>query len=136
MILPVTASLVSLLTLLFIGLSARVIGLRRRHRVSLGDGGQAELQRAIRGQANCAEYAPLGVLLVLVAELQGLNSILLAALAAAFLLGRALHGYAFGFTAGSAAARVSGMQLTVIPMVILAGANLVLLGLAALAGAG
>ena len=136
MTLPITASLTSLLALLFVGLSARVIALRRRSGVSLGDGGNPDLQRAIRGQANCAEYAPLGAMLVLVAELQGLNAILLAALAAAFLLGRTLHGYAFGFTAGSLGLRVGGMQLTVTPMVVLAIANLALLGLAALAGGG
>ncbi|NNG05285.1 MAG: hypothetical protein HKM95_14470 [Inquilinus sp.] len=125
---PITAVLASLLALLLMVLSFRVIGQRRRAKVALGDGGDVGLQRAIRGQANCAEYVPVGILLTLVAELQGLNPILLAVLAAVFLAGRAMHGYAFAFTEGSPVLRVGGMQLTVAPIVVLAVANVAMAG--------
>lgn len=130
MLLPITTILVSLLGLLLFRLSLRVIELRRKNKVSLGDGGHDDLQRAIRGQANCAEYAPLAVLLVLVAELQASGPLMLGAvavLAAGFLLGRILHGYAFAATSGNATLRVRGMQLTLMTIVLLAGFNLVLL---------
>lgn len=129
MLLPVTTILVSLMGLLFFRLSLRVIELRRKNKVSLGDGGHEDLQRAIRGQANCAEYAPIAVLLVLVAEIQASGPIMLgvvAILAAAFLLGRILHGYAFAATAGNMTLRVRGMQLTLLTIVLLAGFNLVM----------
>ncbi len=130
MLLPVTTILVSLLGLLFFRLSLRVIELRRTNKVSLGDGGHEDLQRAIRGQANCAEYAPIAALLVLVGEIQASGPItlgLVALLAAGFLLGRVLHGYAFAATAGNHTLRVRGMQLTLMTIVLLAGLNLVLL---------
>lgn len=129
MLLPVTTILVSLMGLLLFRLSLRVIELRRKNKVSLGDGGHEDLQRAIRGQANCAEYAPIAVLLVLVAEIQASGPIVLgvvAILAAGFLLGRILHGYAFAATAGNITLRVRGMQLTLMTIVLLAGFNLVM----------
>lgn len=127
MTLPITIILTSLLALLLFRLSVRVISLRRQNKVSLGDGGHTDLQRAIRGQANCAEYAPIAVLLVLVAEVQApgmLVTVPLAVLAAAFLIGRIMHGIAFAATAGNATLRVRGMQLTLFSIVLLALLNL------------
>ncbi len=129
MSLPITTVLTSLLALLFVRLSFQVIKLRRKNQVSLGDGGHDDLQRAIRGQGNCAEYAPIGVLLVLVAELQSggtVPTIVVGVLAALFLLGRIMHGYAFAFTAKNMALRVRGMQLTVLPIIVLAAWNLLM----------
>ena len=48
-----------------------VIGNRRGRRISIGDGGQADFTRIIRGHANFAEYAPLALLSIGVAELSG-----------------------------------------------------------------
>jgi len=127
MTLPITTILVSLLALLLFRLSVRVIALRRKNKVSLGDGGHDDLQRAIRGQANCAEYVPIAVLLVLVAELQSSGALVtvpLAVIAAAFLVGRVLHGYAFAATAGNTTLRVRGMQLTLFSIVLLALLNI------------
>ena len=129
MSLPITTILISLLALLFVRLSLQVIRLRRKNQVSLGDGGHEDLRRAIRGQGNCAEYGPIGVLLVLVAELQSAHvaaTIVVGWLAAAFLLGRVLHGYAFAFTAGSMVLRVRGMQLTILTILSLAAFNLLM----------
>jgi len=135
MSLPITTILISLLAFLFVRLSLQVVTLRRQNRVSLGDGGKEDLQRAIRGQGNCAEYAPIGVLLVLVAELQSANTIatiVLGVLAAAFLLGRLLHGYAFAFTSGNMTCRVRGMQLTILSILALAALNLLMPAIALL----
>jgi uncharacterized membrane protein YecN with MAPEG domain len=57
-----------LLALWLVVLSLRVIQARRAARVSLGDGGNRALQRAIRGQANFAEYVPIALLLLLILE--------------------------------------------------------------------
>ena len=48
----------AILALLYVCLSARTIGFRRKSRVSIGDGGDQELLRAIRMHANFAEYVP------------------------------------------------------------------------------
>ena len=49
----------SLLAALYFFLSLRVIRMRRRERIALGDGENARLERAIRVHANFAEYVPL-----------------------------------------------------------------------------
>ena len=68
----VTPIYAGLLALLFILLSMRVIGTRRAARVALGDGGIPALLRRQRVHGNFAEYAPLALLLMALAELQGL----------------------------------------------------------------
>ena len=124
---PVTTILASALAVVFLVLSLRVIRLRMEKKVAHGDGGDEELRRAIRGHANWAEYAPIGILLVLIAELQSVNMILLTVIAAAFALGRSFHAYGFAFTAGNVFLRVRGMQLTFFTIAILAVLNLALL---------
>ena len=127
MTIPVTTILASLLAVVFLVLSLRVIRLRVEKKVAHGDGGDEELRRAIRGHANWAEYAPIGIVLVLIAELQSVNMILLAVLAAAFALGRLFHAYGFAFTAGNMFLRRRGMQLTFFTILILAVLNLAML---------
>ena len=60
----VTPLYVALLALWLLVLSARVIRERQAARVSLGDGGNRRLQRAIRGHANFVEYVPLALLML------------------------------------------------------------------------
>ncbi len=67
----VTALYAALLALLLVYLSARVIGRRRALRIGMGEGDDPLLARWIRAQANLAEYAPLGLLLLLILELGG-----------------------------------------------------------------
>ena len=57
------------LTLLYVYLAVRVITTRRTVRIGLGDGGDAEMLRCIRVHANFAEYVPIGLLLMAMAEL-------------------------------------------------------------------
>lgn len=119
----VTAVTAGLLALTLIVLSVSVIRLRGQIGVSLGDGGNDALRRAIRGQANFVEYAPIGILLLLIAELQLANFYLLIVLGAALLFGRLMHGYAFAFTSGNIPLRRGGMLLTFTAIVSLAVVN-------------
>ena len=57
------------MVILFIALSARVIAFRRSNKIPLGDAGNLALLSRIHAQCNCAEYMPLGLLLLLMAEL-------------------------------------------------------------------
>ena len=69
--LPISSVIAAACALMLIVLSARV-GLRRfQTRISLLDGGDTELRRRMRAQANFVEYVPLAVLLLALAELQG-----------------------------------------------------------------
>lgn len=60
-VIPIYASL---LALFYVYLSARTIGLRRIAKISIGDGGDDSLLRAIRMHANFYEYAALTLVLL------------------------------------------------------------------------
>jgi uncharacterized protein len=66
-----TALYATPLVFLFMALSAYVIVYRRANRLPLGDAGQPELLARTRAQANCAEYMPLGLVLLMMAEQAG-----------------------------------------------------------------
>jgi uncharacterized protein len=100
------------LAVLFIVLSARVISYRRGNAISLGDGGDAVMLARVRAQGNFAEYAPFGVLLMLIAEAQGTAPVWLHLCGGVLLTGRLLHGINFSFGIRNMALRVGGMVLT------------------------
>ena len=90
----------------------RVIGLRRRHQVSLGDGGNAELLQAVRAFGNLMEYAPFGLVLLFALEYVGAPVWYLHLCGAMLVVGRLLHSYAFTRPNVSVRERVAGMLLT------------------------
>jgi uncharacterized membrane protein YecN with MAPEG domain len=113
----VTPLYAGLLTLWFLLLSAIVI----RHRgkgISLGDGGDAATQRAIRGHGNFAEYVPLALVMMAMLELGRTSLYTLHALGIALLVGRILHGYALSFTRRWQFGRTWGTVLTFIVLVV------------------
>jgi uncharacterized protein len=108
----VTPLYAALLALWFVLLSLRVISLRRSARESLGDGGDAALTRAIRGQANFAEYVPLALLLLAMLELSRFSIYLVHVLGLLLLIARLVHGYAFAYAADPKTGRYWGALLT------------------------
>ena len=62
--LPVTLATAGALGLIYLTLTVRVVRGRWKHRVSLGDGGNAAMQRLIRAHANFGEYVPLLLILM------------------------------------------------------------------------
>ena len=120
-VVPIYAALCGLLLIL---LSVRVIRQRRRSKVALGDAGKPEMQRAMRVQANFAEYAPLALLLLALAELQGVDPILLHGLGGLLLLGRLLHAFGLAREPETFAFRTAGMALTFIAIAAASLANL------------
>lgn len=83
----------ALLALIFIGLSLRVVRGRQIFRVPVGDGGEAELLRRIRAQANFAEYTPLFIILLTFAEKNALPPYAIHIFGVVFILGRLSHAY-------------------------------------------
>jgi uncharacterized membrane protein YecN with MAPEG domain len=109
----VTPLYAGLLALWFVILALRVVLHRRRAKVSLGDGGDTLLARAIRGHGNFAEYVPLALLMMAMLELVRTSIYVLHVLGILLLLGRLLHGYAFSFTAHFRFGRTAGAALTI-----------------------
>lgn len=90
--------------------SWRVIRLRRKHRVALGDGGVAELARMIRIFGNFTEYVPMGLVLLIALEIVQAPTWFMHLCGITLLLGRILH--AMGLQRSDLQPRVVGMYLT------------------------
>lgn len=110
--LPVTTITASLLAGLYIWIAFKVIGLRRLHSVSTGDGGHPALTMAIRAHGNLTEYVPIALILLLLGELNKGYLPILAILAGALVAGRVLHALAFLNDNRHMERRVLGMKLT------------------------
>jgi len=89
----VTAFFAGILGFLFLALSANVIKSRRKMRLALGDGGDAEIARKIRTQANFAEYVPFALLLMGIDEINGFSHALLILIGIVLVVGRLSHAY-------------------------------------------
>ena len=114
----VTPLYAAVLVLWFLVLSLSVVQNRKRAKVSLGDGGNPRLQRAIRGQANFAEYVPLALVLLLILELSRFSIYVLHAIGIALVIARLLHGYALGFRAEFRFGRYWGAALTFVVLIV------------------
>jgi uncharacterized protein len=125
----VTPIYASLLTFLFVVLSVRVIGFRRTARVALGDGGDANLMRRIRVQANFAEYVPLALLLLALAEAQRSPTWTIHLLGLLLVAGRTIHGYGVGRNPEARYCRVLGMAFTFAVLLTASGLNLILVAM-------
>ena len=89
----ITSFYAALLCFVYIYLSLRTIGLRKRHQVAIGDAGHGELQRAIRVHGNFSEYAPLALLLIFFAESTQAPPTFIHMLGVLLLIARCLHAY-------------------------------------------
>jgi uncharacterized membrane protein YecN with MAPEG domain len=106
---PLYAALCGLLALV---LAYAVIRLRQKHRVLTGDGGNADLARAMRVQANFVEYTPLALLLLFMLELSRQPVWALHLLGAALFVGRVLHAWGYLMTPRLSFGRMTGIVLT------------------------
>lgn len=122
----ITPIYAALAAFFFMFLSFRVIRIRRRERVGLGDGNNRALRRAIRVQGNFAEYAPIALLLMALVEIQGAPLWALNLLGSAFLAGRIIHVLGFGREPERLPLRVAGMVITFGAIAMAALANILL----------
>ncbi|MGC1505865.1 MAG: MAPEG family protein [Sulfitobacter sp.] len=114
MTITITPIYASLTALIFLVLTWRVIRYRRAHMISLGDNGDKNLLKRMRAQANCAEYAPLALLILLLVELAAAPAVAVHVMGIALVAGRALHGYGFASTPQKIILRQLGMLLTLL----------------------
>ena len=99
----------ALLAFFYVYLSARAIGVRRKVKISIGDGGDDGMLRAMRMHANFSEYAPITLILLAFVELQGGPIWLLHSLGVLFVVARLSHSYGISSVQAPGKFRVAGM---------------------------
>lgn len=112
--LPVTSVTAVFAGVLILLLTIKVIQLRRRGGVILGDNDDHALTKAIRGHANAAEQLPIALIIMGLAELQGGNTPLLLFSALSLVAGRVMHGVYFAVDGMHRRPRMYGTLLTLI----------------------
>ena len=117
-VLPTVSALYAAIFGLFaVFLTVRVIVLRGRTGIQLGDGGDAALGQAIRAHANLAEQVPLALLLIVLAEMAGTNASIVLALGAVLVVARLLNAWGLSHSLGPTTPRQAGAGLTMLVVV-------------------
>ncbi|KJZ19814.1 MAPEG family protein [Loktanella sp. S4079] len=110
--LSITAIYAAFISLIYLTLTIRVIAMRRALKISLGDKDNPAIRQRIRSHANFAEYAPMGIILVAIIELNGGAAWIVHLFGLMVLLGRASHAAAFWKHPMNFPLRQLGMLLT------------------------
>eukprot|EP00163_Fabomonas_tropica_P026125 TRINITY_DN4686_c0_g3_i1.p4 TRINITY_DN4686_c0_g3~~TRINITY_DN4686_c0_g3_i1.p4 ORF type:complete len:134 (+),score=24.59 TRINITY_DN4686_c0_g3_i1:1723-2124(+) len=113
MIVPVTGVFAAVIGILLLVLSAQVVKYRLKYRKGMGVTDDVAFEAAVRAHANLVEYAPLGLIMLALAELNGVPSGLIYWTGMGLVVGRLLH--AFGMINGRGGphwARMIGILLT------------------------
>ena len=108
----ITAFYAAPLAFLFLILSRNVILARRSAKVAVGDGGDNRLLRAMRVQANSAEYMPIALVLMALCESLAVPGLILHLLGITLLAGRLLHAFGVSREAENFRFRIAGMGMT------------------------
>lgn len=117
----VTALWAALNGLLALGLAVNVSRHRMRLKVNIGDGGNPEMQQAIRLHANNAEYLALALVLLAVIEILGTPGLVVHVLGALLLFGRLMHAFGLAHSTGRTTGRAVGVTLTWLVILVACG---------------
>lgn len=110
----------SILGLLGVLLTVRVILNRVRTGVNAGDGGDAGLAQAQRAHGNFVEQAPLAVLLLISSAVLGTPATVLHGLGAVLVAARAASAWGLSHTLGPSMGRQAGAATTLLVVTALA----------------
>lgn len=108
-IVPIYAAIFGLM---LVYLSFLVIKQRRSAKVSLGDGDDPTLRKAIAVHSNFSQYVPFALLLITFVELNHTSAYLVHGLCASLLIGRVAHAYGLAQANQIMKLRQLGMALT------------------------
>lgn len=120
MILPVTLTIAAAATIVNLWLAFRIVPMRLKDKVLIGDDGNPRLQARMRAHANFTEYAPFVLILMGLIELGGGSTLWLWIAGAVFVLARFAHAFGMDRTTSSAP-RAGGALATWALMALLAG---------------
>lgn len=110
----ITTLYAGLLAIMYLALTAHVIAGRYKHRVGLGDGGNADLARRMRMHGNFAEFVPFALLLLFLVDEARTQSAIVHGLGIMLLIGRAAHIWGLHTSESASAGRMAGMILTIL----------------------
>ncbi|MBS8240495.1 MAPEG family protein [Marinobacter lipolyticus] len=121
MIVPVTAIFAAVTGLLLLVLSFQVVRFRLKYRKGLGVTDDREFHATVRAQANLVEYAPLCLIMLGLAELNGVAASLIYWTGMALVVGRILHAWGMiNGRGGPHKARILGVVLTWLAILVAA----------------
>ncbi len=107
----ITMIAAGVLGLLLLALGIRIVPLRMRTRISLGTGDNPDMETLVRAHGNAAEWIPIGLILLFLAEQAQGQHWLVAGGAALLVVGRILHPFGLANRSPNVA-RTLGMVLT------------------------
>lgn len=110
----ITGLYAALAALLIMILAVRVMLRRTSARIGIGDGGDHELAKRVRVHANAVEYLPIGLILLLILELDQTTPMLVHAFGITLVLGRVLHAFGLSRTSKVSAGRALGTALSLL----------------------
>ncbi|MEM9667364.1 MAG: MAPEG family protein [Pseudomonadota bacterium] len=115
----IVALYISINALIILVLSVRVVGGRFNKKISLGTGGDADMEVRIRSQGNATEYIPIAMIALIALAQLNAPALVMHLLGAMFTFGRILHPVGM---AGPLIARQIGTVLTWTALTGFAGA--------------
>ena len=118
MSLPITATFAAILAVYFVAMSSYVIYTRAKTDVLMWDGGNGRMLTAIRRHGNLAEYMPFAILIMAIAEFEGLSTGWLQISGGLLLTGRLIHPFGVAVERSVLPARVTGMLATFVSILI------------------
>ena len=118
MMLTITPLYAGLLVLIYVALSALVVRQRFRVEMATGEKDETQLNRSIRVHANFGEYVPLGLILMLCAELQDAPAVAVHAMGLTLLVARLAHAVGMSRTPQISVLRGGGFLLTALMLIL------------------
>ena len=122
--LSITALYAAIFAIFMTALAINVTMNRVKLRISVGDGDNAQMRRAIRLHGNAAEYIPIMLLLMLFYEVNGGSPTVLHVVALVFAFARVMHAWGLGISDMTNQQRRIGQGLTWLSILALAVLNL------------
>jgi uncharacterized membrane protein YecN with MAPEG domain len=114
----ITLLYAGLLSLIFIALTVRVVQLRGKRQVGIGDGGHQDLALAIRVHANFVEYVPLLLVLIGFLEASGAPAWAVHAMGVVLVVCRLAHAQGLSGSEGTSPGRAVGAGGTLLLLLV------------------
>lgn len=114
----ITLLYAGILGLMSLIISAMAGNLRGKTGVSIGDGGNQQLLLAMRRHANFVEYVPLGLLIILLLEANGVSGTAIHGLCGTLVVTRACHAYGLKADTMQGAGRLIGAAGTALVILV------------------